>query len=334
MVGGRPRPRPARPGPTRCRPSARPSSRPSGISRNSRRRTSRSRACPAAPSPTAAASRGPNSNRSSRRSSSGRWRRAGRRSRTRGSTASQVDEVVLVGGSTRIPLVRREVERTVRPHPAHRPQSRRGRGARRGRAGRHPRQRPPRDAAARRHAALARHRDHGRGGVEDHPAQLDHPGERQRDVHDVRRQPDGRRHPRPAGRARDGLGQPVARPVQAARHSADARRPAAHPGAVPDRRERHPERVGARTADRHRADDRGEAVLRPDRRGSRAHAARVVRARAGGRRRAAAHRGAQRGRDDHRGDREDAAPAGLRRDRRVAARRRANWRSSRPRWPT
>ena len=112
----------------------------------------------------------------------------------------------------------------VRPQAPHRPQSRRGGGHRRRRAGRHPRERPPRDAAARRHAALARHRDDGRDRVEDHPAQLDDPGERQRDVHDVRRQPDGGRHPHPPGRARDGRRQPVARPLQAARHPADARR--------------------------------------------------------------------------------------------------------------
>ena len=44
--------------------------------------------------------------------------------------------------------------------------------------------------------------------------------------------------------------QPVAGAVQAARHPADAGRPAAHPGAVPDRRERHPERRRARAEDR------------------------------------------------------------------------------------
>ena len=51
-----------------------------------------------------------------------------------------------------------------------------------------------------------------------------------------------------------------------------------------------------RAAHRHRADDRGEAVVRPDRRGSRAHAARLVRARGSRLRRAPADRSAQRGR--------------------------------------
>ena len=207
----------------------------------------------------------------------------------------------------------------VRPPAPHGSQSRRGGGHRRGRAGRHPRERPPRDAAARRDAALARHRDDGRDRVEDHPAQLDHPGERQRDVHDVRGQPDGGRHPHSAGRARDGRRQPVTRPVQAARHPSHARRPSPHPGAVPDRRQWHPERVGPRAENGHRAEHRGEALLRPHRRGSGAHAHRVVRARAGRRRRADAHRGPQRGRDDHRRHREDAAQAGLRGTRRVAA---------------
>ena len=69
-----------------------------------------------------------------------------------------------------------------------------------------------------------------------------------------------RRHPRPAGRARARRRQPIARALQAARHPADARRHAARAGAVPDRRERHPERDGARAAHRRRADDRGEAV--------------------------------------------------------------------------
>ena len=95
-----------------------------------------------------------------------------------------IDEAVLVGGSTRIPLVRRMVARALRPHAAQRSESRRSRRARRGRAGRHPRERPPRDAAARRDAAVARHRDDGRRDVEDHPAQLDDSGERPRDVHD------------------------------------------------------------------------------------------------------------------------------------------------------
>jgi molecular chaperone DnaK (HSP70) len=42
--------------------------------------------------------------------------------------------------------------------------------------------------------------------------------------------------------------------LQAARHSADAGRPAARPGAVPDRRQRHPQRHRERAAHGDRAD--------------------------------------------------------------------------------
>src|ERR1044072_9037867 len=56
--------------------------------------------------------------------------------------------------------------------------------------------------------------------------------------------------PMPAGLAR------VAGAVPPARHPADAGRPGAGPGAVPDRRQRHPQRHRPRAADRHRADDR------------------------------------------------------------------------------
>jgi molecular chaperone DnaK (HSP70) len=42
-------------------------------------------------------------------------------------------------------------------------------------------------------------------------------------------------------------------------------RAAAHRSRFPDRRQRHPQRRRARAADRHRADDRSEAVVRPDR---------------------------------------------------------------------
>ena len=116
-----------------------------------------------------------------------------------GLTASQIDEVVLVGGSTRIPLVRRLVGELFGRDATQRAEPRRSGCPRRRRAGRHPRLGQPRDAPARRDAAVARHRDARRRGVEDHPAQFDHPGHRQRDVHHRRRQPDRRGHPRAAG---------------------------------------------------------------------------------------------------------------------------------------
>ena len=76
-----------------------------------------------------------------------------------------------------------------------------------------------------------------------------------------------------------------------------------------------------RAAHRHRAGDRGEALLRPDRRGGRAHAARVVRARRGRRRGAPAHRGAERGRVGDPRDREVAPQPRPGRGRRPSSRR-------------
>ncbi len=55
-----------------------------------------------------------------------------------GVTVEQIDEVVLVGGSTRIPLVRQAVESAVPRQAAHRTEPRRGGRARRGGAGGHP----------------------------------------------------------------------------------------------------------------------------------------------------------------------------------------------------
>jgi molecular chaperone DnaK (HSP70) len=96
-----------------------------------------------------------------------------------------IDEAVLVGGSTRIPLVRQRVADLFgRIEPG------RSRGTWRSGAGRHSDERPARNAAPRRDSAVARHRDDGRRDFEDHRPQLDDSGERARDVHHGRRQPD------------------------------------------------------------------------------------------------------------------------------------------------
>ena len=112
---------------------------------------------------------------------------------------AQIDEVVLAGGSTRIPLVRRLVGKLFGKKPHSELESGPGRGAWCRGASRESRDRQPRYAPARCDAAVARDRDDRRTDVEDHRPQLDDSGERLRDVHDLHRRPDGGGHPRPSG---------------------------------------------------------------------------------------------------------------------------------------
>ena len=113
--------------------------------------------------------------------------------------------------------------------PAAAQQSRSGPGRRAGR--RDPGQRARgqsrvrrRLAAARRDSAFARARDDGRSFRKDRAAQFDDPRHTRPGIHDVQGRPDGDRDPRRAGRTREGRRLPVARPVRASRHSADAGR--------------------------------------------------------------------------------------------------------------
>ena len=125
----------------------------------------------------------------------------------------QIDEVVLVGGSTRIPLVSSAVEALFKskPHSELNPDEVVALGA-------------AVQAAIlsgdvvdklllRRHPALAGHRNHGWGGVKDHPPEFHHSGLRHRGLHDFSGRPGERAHPRPAGRARTGEGLPLAGPL-------------------------------------------------------------------------------------------------------------------------
>ncbi len=83
---------------------------------------------------------------------------------------------------------------------AHGAEPGRGGRARRGGAGGHPVRRGAGQAAARRDAAVARHRNHGRRGQQADPPQLDHSRLGDGNLHNERRRPAQRAHPRGAGK--------------------------------------------------------------------------------------------------------------------------------------
>ena len=128
---------------------------------------------------------------------------------------SKIDEVVLVGGSTRIPKVQADRQGAVRQGAAQGRQSRRSGRDRRGGAGGRARRRSQGSAAARRDAAVARHRDARRRDDDADSAEHDDSDAQERDLLDGGRQPDERRSARAAGRAAAGARQPHARPVPA-----------------------------------------------------------------------------------------------------------------------
>ncbi len=134
------------------------------------------------------------------------------------------------------------------PHGQHRPGQGRGAGRRDpGQpAGGQPRARR-RLAAAGRDPAVAGHRNDGRAGREDHPAQFDDPVRPGAGIHDLQGWPDRDGGARAAGRARAGVGLPLAGALRAARHSADGGRRGPHPHHLPGRRGRLAVGVGART---------------------------------------------------------------------------------------
>ena len=172
-----------------------------------------------------------------------------------GLTPDEIDEVILVGGSTRIPKVQEVVKEFFgkEPHRGVNPDEVVAR--RRGHPGRRARRRREGRAAARRDAALARHRDAGRRHDDAHRAEHDDPDQEGRDLLDRRGQPDRGRDPRAPGRARDGRRQQDDRPVPAHGDSAGAARHAADRGHVRHRRERHPARVGEGQGDGQGAED-------------------------------------------------------------------------------
>ena len=177
----------------------------------------------------------------------------------------QIDEVILVGGSTRIPKIQEIVKDFFGKEPEPVGQPGRGRGHRRRHPGRRARRRGQGRAAARRHPALARHRDAGRRHHRADPAEHHDPDQEVGDLLDRRGQPDHGRDPRAPGRAADGAGQPDHRQVPAHGHSARAARHAAGRGHLRHRRQRHPARVGQGQGHRQGAEDPDRGLERPER---------------------------------------------------------------------
>ena len=176
--------------------------------------------------------------------------RSSRRSRTPGLKPSEIDEVILVGGMTRMPAVSEAVKSAVRQGAAPRRQPGRGRGHRRRDPGRRARRRGQGRPAPRRHAAVAGHRDPGRRHDPADRPQHDDPDLQVAGLLDRVRQPEPGRDPRPPGRARLRRRQQDARPVHPRRHPAGPARHPAGRGHVRHRRQRHPRRQGQGPGDR------------------------------------------------------------------------------------
>jgi len=147
--------------------------------------------------------------------------------RDAGVNKSGIDEVVMVGGSTRVPLVQSMVAGCAAPVPGH--------------------------------------RDHGWPERENNFAQHGYSGGACTGVHDLQGWPDGHVYPRGAGRTRTCFRLPLAGAIRAARVSADDRRRRAYTCYLPGgRRWTH---VGycRRTHQRDSGGYRGQTLLRPDR---------------------------------------------------------------------
>ena len=181
-------------------------------------------------------------------------------------TANDIDEVILVGGSTRIPAVQNLVRRMT--------------------GGKDPNMTVNPDEVVALGAAIQAAvikgevkdvllldvtplslgvETHGRADDQDHRAQHHHPGAAQRGLQHRRGQPARRRHRGPAGRARAGRRQPGPRPVPAGEHPPRAARRAADRGDLRHRRQRDPQRLGARPRHRRRAAHHDQRELEPRR---------------------------------------------------------------------
>jgi molecular chaperone DnaK len=108
------------------------------------------------------------------------WARVRRRSRMPASTPDKINEVVLVGGQTRMPRIQALVKESLRQGAAQGRESGRSGRDRRGHSGWRAGRRGERPAAARRDSADAVDRDAGRRGDADDPAQHDDSDARRR----------------------------------------------------------------------------------------------------------------------------------------------------------
>ena len=147
-----------------------------------------------------------------------------------GLSTSDIDEVILVGGSTRIPAVQEAVTVLLQQGAVQGRQPGRSGRRRRRHPGRSPQRRRQGCPPAGRHPPLPRHRDDGRRDDQADRGQHDHPDQEERDVLHGQRQPAQRGHQRPPGRALHGRGQPLHRPLPAVRHPARSPRRAADRG--------------------------------------------------------------------------------------------------------
>ena len=236
-------------------------------------------------------------------------------------TAEQIDEVVLVGGSTRIPAVRALVDelfslsaRGKKPHTDLNPdevvalgaavQAQILAGANAGSA---------LDDLLLLDVTPLSLGIEALGGVVAQIIERNStiPASATAALHHRRRRADECGDPCGAGRARVGQGLPQPGALRPEGHSADGGGIGAHRGQVPDRRQRHSARERARAAQRQRGRDRGEADLRADRRAGGDDDPGVVRPRRGRPGGAPADRDEERGRDDPDGGGKRQQPCGL-----------------------
>ncbi len=243
-----------------------------------------------------------------------------------------IDEVVLVGGMTRMPRIQELVKEPVRQGAPQGREPGRGRGGGRRDPGGHPRRRGEGRPPAGRHSPVAGRRDARRRDDPPHRAEHHDPHEEERGLLDRGRQPDLRRDPRAAGRARAGAGQPHPREVPPGGDPARPARRAPGRGDVRHRRERHRERLGQGPGDRQDPGDHHHRLLRPRQgRGGEAGEGRRG-ARGRGQEAARGDRPAQPGRQPGLQRREAASPRTVARSRRPR-RRPSRRRSPRPARP-